>query len=168
MFFKKFLNNTKGSILPVTVTAMVVIMVAGLACLRTFSYQNKLNNLDKTKIRLQYAAEGAVEICRSQIGGGDFLSHNVTSWTNYDTGSYPTIQYLVSCAVNSTAYTSYGFPANSYTTNYVITGQARASVVSPDDGKTRTLSCVVRYFFAVDSSGGIHFIGWAKDPITIA
>ena len=177
MFFNKILN-TKGSILPITITGLVIMMVAGLACMKMFSFQNKLNDFDKIKLRVQYAAEGAVEICRGLIAhDGSYLTHNVTDWSNYDDNSKqpPKIEYKVECVQNNDC-TSYGFAENGTYVNYTITGQARSTVTSPEDGSKKEISCTVRYFFEVENipeAEGVpaydrrHFIGWAKDPIVI-
>lgn len=178
MFFNKILNN-KGAILPITITAMVVIMVAGLACLRTFAYQDKLNDLDKTKIRLEYAAMGAVEICREAIStstSDDIYTSGINDpansnyYKNYDNVGSPTIGYYVKKSSYTGSLLDYGLNYSTGSVIFKIEGVARARVVSPDDGKTRIFVSTMTYFYSQDianSDTNKYFIGWSKKPIDI-
>ncbi len=53
--------NKKGAVLPITVAAMFVIMIAGLACLKLFSAQAMLSGYDLLRLRTYYIAEGYVD-----------------------------------------------------------------------------------------------------------
>ncbi|MBQ3834796.1 MAG: pilus assembly PilX N-terminal domain-containing protein [Elusimicrobia bacterium] len=64
--------NNKGSLLPVAVASMLIIMVAGLAVMKLFSMQNLVSVADRTKLKTYYAAEGAIEYARYHI---DRMSH---------------------------------------------------------------------------------------------
>ncbi len=178
MFFNKILNN-KGSILPVTVTAMVVIMVAGLACLKMFSVQNTLNNYDRVKVRLNYAAMGAVEICRAAISSAENTNdytagtndaNNSGYYNNYDATGYPNIGYYVTKRASSASdLSNCGLSYGGAYSVYKITGTARAQFVSPDDGKKRTFSVTVYYFYAQNGTEkNKYFIGWSKSPMTVS
>ena len=68
---KKFLifnlNSNKGSILPVTVVAMLIMVALGLVCLQMFQAENIIQVQQQTKVRTFYAAEGAIEMFRGFI-----------------------------------------------------------------------------------------------------
>lgn len=59
--------NDKGTILPVTIVAMTIMMIIGIICLKIFSSQNILDTYDQAKIRTTYSAEGVVEVMRGYI-----------------------------------------------------------------------------------------------------
>lgn len=59
--------NDKGTILPVTIVAMTIMMIIGVICLQMFSAQNILDTYDQAKIRTFYSAEGAIEMMRGYI-----------------------------------------------------------------------------------------------------
>lgn len=61
------LKNNKGTILLVSVTAMVIMMIIGFVCLQMYINQNIFDTLDATNKRTYYAAEGAIEIMRGYI-----------------------------------------------------------------------------------------------------
>jgi Tfp pilus assembly protein PilX len=57
----------KGSILPVTVVAMLIMTIIGLICIQMFMLQNMMNTVDQARTRTFYAAEGAIEMLRGYI-----------------------------------------------------------------------------------------------------
>lgn len=74
--------NKKGTILPVTVIAMTIMMIIGLISLKMFQLRNVLMAEDILKLRLFYSAEGCVEIMRAGI---DILMKKNTDSEGYST-----------------------------------------------------------------------------------
>ena len=74
--------NKKGTILPVTVIAMTIMMIMGLISLKMFQLRNVLMTEDILKLRLFYSAEGCVEIMRAGI---DILMKQNTDSEGYST-----------------------------------------------------------------------------------
>jgi len=60
-------SNNRGSILAVTVVAMIIMMTIGLICLQMFYAQNVISTYDQIKLRTFYSAEGAIELARATI-----------------------------------------------------------------------------------------------------
>ena len=74
--------NKKGTILPVTVIAMTIMMIIGLISLKMFQLRNVLMTEEILKLRLFYSAEGCVEIMRAGI---DILMKQNTDSEGYST-----------------------------------------------------------------------------------
>ena len=74
--------NKKGTILPVTVIAMTIMMIIGLISLKMFQLRNVLMTEEILKLRLFYSAEGCVEIMRAGI---DVLMKQNTDFWGYST-----------------------------------------------------------------------------------
>ena len=72
--------NKKGTILPVTVIAMTIMMIIGLISLKMFQLRNVLMTEEILKLRLFYSAEGCVEIMRAGI---DILMKQNTTFDGY-------------------------------------------------------------------------------------
>lgn len=72
--------NNKGSILPITVISMVIMLIMGLVSLRMFQLRNVLIAEDLLRLRLFYSAEGCVEIMRESI---DILMKENTDSDDY-------------------------------------------------------------------------------------
>ena len=96
--------NKKGTILPVTVIAMTIMMIIGLISLKMFQLRNILMTEDILKLRLFYSAEGCVEIMRAGI---DILMKQNTDSNGYST--------------NRTGYLASLFPLE--TKKYILEGE---------------------------------------------
>lgn len=84
--------NNKGSLLPVAVASMLIIMVAGLATMKLFSMQNLVSVADQAKIRTYYAAEGVIEKTRYFIDHIDLTNElliSATSGASWEDSSSP-------------------------------------------------------------------------------
>ena len=64
------IRNNKGAILVVTIVSMMILTIIGYVTLQMVSNQNVMDTYNQTKIRVDYAAEGIVEMARGYI---DFL-----------------------------------------------------------------------------------------------
>lgn len=98
------ITNKKGTILPITVIAMVIMMIIGLISLKMFQVRNTLMTEDILKLRLFYSAEGCVEIMRAGI---DKLFGE-----NKDSSGYSS---------NKSGYLAGIFPVN--TKKYILEGE---------------------------------------------
>ncbi len=78
--------NKKGTILPVTIVSMTIMMTIGIICLQMFSAQNILNTYDQAKLRTFYSAEGAVEMMRGYIDYAVAHNSNATYGDNHESG----------------------------------------------------------------------------------
>lgn len=87
--------NKKGAVLPITVAAMFVIMIAGLACLKLFSAQAMLSGYDLLRLRTYYIAEGYVDSYR------DAFDRNGTTATDYSDIAEDTTDTLVANETSS-------------------------------------------------------------------
>lgn len=56
-----FIKNKKGTILPVTIVSMFIMIVIAFTCIKMFLVQNVMSTSDQLKVRTFYAAEGAME-----------------------------------------------------------------------------------------------------------
>lgn len=63
----KFISNKKGTILPVTIVSMFIMIVVAYTCIKMFIVQNIMSTTDQLKIRTFYAAEGAIERQKGRI-----------------------------------------------------------------------------------------------------
>lgn len=91
--------DNKGAILPVTIVAMLIMLIIGLVCLQIFSSQNILDTYDQIKQRTFYSAEGSVEMVRGFI---DYSvnAHLVGGSDNHEGGA----GYLFSRTKNTNWY----------------------------------------------------------------
>lgn len=76
--------SNRGTILPVTIVSMTVMMIIGIICLQMFSAQNILDTYDQVKLRTFYSAESTIEMMRGYI---DYITNikmqsNGDSWNN--------------------------------------------------------------------------------------
>lgn len=62
-----FIRKQKGTILPVTIVSMFIMMVVAFTCIKMFLVQNIMSTTDQLKVRAFYAAEGAMERQKSRI-----------------------------------------------------------------------------------------------------
>lgn len=61
------LKNNKGTVLVIAVTAMIIMIVIGMVCLKIYETQSLLDVYEQARIRTFYAAEGAIEMMRGYI-----------------------------------------------------------------------------------------------------
>lgn len=61
------INNKKGTILVVAVTAMIIMILIGLVCMQLYYNQSIIDSYDATKKRTFYSAEAGVEMMKGYI-----------------------------------------------------------------------------------------------------
>lgn len=170
----------KGSILPVTVVAMLIMTIIGFICIQMFMLQNMLNTVDQARVRTFYAAEGAIEMLRGYISlnypeTNNNFSSVVMPWqpiniyinssgNYYDQTIYPGVYARVVCNRLASASAVPGLPivTEEYgkTYNYyAITGISSTTV-----NMKVVASTVAYYFYTVyDGTNNVkHFRGWRE------
>lgn len=170
----------KGSILPVTIVAMLIMTIVGLICVQMFMLQNIMNTVDQARTRTFYAAEGATEMLRGYVNLNYPETNNAfsalampwqpidiyinSSGNYYDRTIHPGIYARAVCNRLASANAVPGLPivteefGKTYN-YYAITGISSTTV----SAKVIT-STVAYYFYTVyDGTNNIkHFRGWRE------